>query len=129
MGRIDTKVDIQKDITIQAVYGEVTADEIRKSVLDYYQGEVTRMILWDFRNASLARITGEELRGLVKLTQQYSQRRSGGKTAGVFSSQADLGVGRMFEIQRGMDVNKVDHMTFSDIESAYKWLGKQQEQE
>lgn len=122
MAEFELRIDPSADLTVQEIVGEVTAAEIRQAVQDYYEGTVTRKILWDFRRASLVRITADEIRGLVRLTQQYADRRPNGKTALLFANASSFGMGRMFDIPRNMDAGTIGHMSFMDEASAYAWL-------
>ncbi len=123
MADFDISIDPARDLTVQTVVGEVTAPEIRDAITKYYEGTVTGRILWDFRQASLTRITADEIRGLVRLTQQYADRRPNGKTALLFSSASSFGLGRMFDIPRNADAGTIGHMSFMDEASAVEWLG------
>lgn len=123
MADFDISIDPARDLTVQTIVGEVTAAEIRNAITRYYEGTVTGKILWDLRQASLPGITADQVRGLVRLTQQYSDRRPNGKTALLFSSASSFGLGRMFEISRNADVGAVGHMSFMDETSAFEWLG------
>jgi len=112
MGKIETEVDIQKDLTIMTFHGEITAEEIRNKIHEYFQGKVTRKRLWNFQQASPAHMTASEIKEIVKLSQQYSQQMAGGRIAFVFPSRLAYGIGTMFNIALGFDMNRKDYMSF-----------------
>jgi hypothetical protein len=128
MGTSDTTIDTQEDLTTIVFHGELTAEEIRKTISEYFQGHVTRLRLWNFQDASPAQMTVAEIKEIVKLSQQYSLQMSGGKIALVFPSKLAYGIGTMFNIALGFDMNRNDYMSFTDVDSALKWLEKQHEQ-
>lgn len=63
------------------------------------------------------------MRAIAKASLQYAHWRVGGKTAMVFSSAFEYGLGRMFDLSRNVDGTPVDHMSFHDRASALAWLG------
>ena len=93
MGNIETDIDFQKDLTIHTVSGEITARELIEKIESYYSGRVTRLLLWDFSEASFGKIKADEVAKIAKLTKKYSQRRKGGKTALIFMSDVGYGLG------------------------------------
>ncbi len=124
MGEIQTRVDFEKDLTVNAVAGEITAAEVREKIVEYYEGKVTGLILWDFSKAEIHDVTAEDVRELVELSNSYTSRRIGGKTALVFSSAAAYGFGRMFDILKNVDdAQPVNHASFRNVADALEWLG------
>jgi len=123
MGTIETNIDLAKDLTIQTVSGTISADEIRRRILSYYEGEVTGLLVWDFTNADIGSISASDVRDLVELTNPYATQRQGGKTALVFSSSSAFGMGRMFDLSKEIDGRQVSHASFRDLEAALEWLG------
>jgi hypothetical protein len=124
MGKIDTEIDILNDLTVMTFHGEITAEEIRNKIHEYFQGEVTLKRLWNFQNASPANMTANEIKEIVRLSQQYSLQMAGGKIALVFPSRLAYGIGTMFNIALGFDMNRNDYMSFTDIAAAMEWLRK-----
>lgn len=122
MADFQLRIDTARDLSVQTVVGEVTAAEIRGAIERYYEGTVTGKLLWDLRQAALARITADEIRGLARLTRQYADRRPDGRTALLFANASGFGMGRMFDISRNVDAGEIGHMSFMDEASAYAWL-------
>jgi len=128
MGRIETKIDVLKDLTVMTFHGEISGEEIRRTIHEYFQGKVTRKRLWNFQDASPAQMTSTEIKDIIKLSQQYSLQMIGGKIALVFPSRLAYGIGTMFNIALGFDMNRNDYMSFTDIEAALLWLNREQPQ-
>ena len=122
MASIETSIDLTRQLTIHTVTGEITFAEIVEAVVKYYQGSITQLLLWDFSHASLGQTTSEQIHQLVYLTKPFTSRRKGGKTAFLFATDIDFGIGRMYEIQvNGFD-EYVTHRVFRDKDPALKWL-------
>lgn len=122
MADIATTIDRDRDLTVRTVKGEVTAQELMDALAEYYAGEPTRNILWDFTEAMLERLTVSEVRGLAQATRLHATRRAGGKTALVFSSASAFGLGRVFDQSQSASDTPVDHMSFRDRAAALAWL-------
>ncbi|MCJ7773604.1 MAG: hypothetical protein MUP22_10795 [Desulfobacterales bacterium] len=122
MSKIETFIDKQKDLTIITLTGEITTDEIIQKIEKYYSKDVTKLILWDFSEASLIKITSEEVQKIALLTKKYSEIRKGGKTTLVFVSDLGFGLGRVFEISKDIEGSMVARMIFRDKQEALQWL-------
>jgi hypothetical protein len=119
---IKTSIDLDRDLTVHTVRREVSVDDIRRHIRSYYEGLVTRLLLWDFSNVEIASITASDVRDLVELTNSYAAKRSGGRTALVFSSASVYGMGRMFDLFKEADDRLAYHASFRDLEAAMEWL-------
>lgn len=122
MAEFELRIDASADLTVMTIVGDVTAAEIGDEIRRYYEGPITQKVLWDFRQASLADIRADQVRGLVRLAQGYDDRRPSGKTALLFGNASGFGMGRMFDIPRNMGTGAISHMSFMDEASAYAWL-------
>ncbi len=121
MAEIKTSIDYQLDLTVQTVWGDVTSQEILDKLENYYQGRTTRLILWDWTNATLVRMGFDELHQLVIKARKFS--RKGGKTAFVFSEDVDFGLGRIIEALAKIENYDYEFCCFRSIVDAEKWLG------
>ena len=122
MAEITTLIDSLGVLTKHTVHGTVTSDEIFDKVRDYYRGIITKLILWDFTNATITHISGEEIKILARLTKNYSHFRPGGKTALVMKQSADYGMGRMFEICSSLHNEYIEFRSFTNMQDAMAWL-------
>ena len=64
MAEIKTSINYQLDLTVHTVSGNVTPQEILNKLETYYLSEPTTRILWDFKNATVHKITIDELKVL-----------------------------------------------------------------
>ena len=122
MAIIETTIDIDRQLTIQTVTGEATFAEIAHAIKTYYEGVVTKFVLWDSTQAVLDNVKANEVEALAALTKKCSGRRKGGKTALVFSSDLGFGIGRMFDTHHEILASAVSHGSFRSREEALKWL-------
>ena len=123
MGTIETRIDLDRNLTTHTVSGEISAEDIRRRICSYYEGEVTGLLLWDFSDADIERASASDVRSLVELTNERVERRLGGKTALVFSSTFAYGMGRMYDLSKEVDDHLVRHASFRDLKTALEWLG------
>ena len=121
MSKIETSIDYRLDLTVHTVFGDLTSQEILDKLETYYQGRPTTLILWDFTNATWSGISSNELHNTVMKAKKYS--RPGGKTALVFSKDADFGIGRMLEALAAIEDYDYKFGSFRSIKDAEKWLG------
>ena len=123
MGTITTERDANDRLTINKVVGTLSYDELLNWVIDYYSGTVTKLILWDFREANISLITPSEYRNIAVEVKNRSSERIGGKTAFVFSTDAGFGLGRMTEIYGEIEGIQFEVNSFRSISEAKEWLG------
>ncbi len=121
MAKIETSIDYNEDLTVNIISGELTLKEIIDQFETYYDGETTKQILCDLTNADWSNISTSELRMAITELKKYS--RKGGKTAMLFSTDGDFGIGRMLEVFADIEKYDFEFRSFRDKESAYKWLG------
>ena len=124
MATIETSIDIDRQLTIHTVTGEVLSDEIAHKIKSYNESGPTKFILWDFSKAILNKITSSQIKAFVTLTMQYANLRKGGKTALVFSSDLGFGLGRVYDSHQELAESEIPHMTFRSKELALNWLLK-----
>jgi hypothetical protein len=123
LGEITLEIDRDRDLTVRAIIGDVRVEQLVDALADYFAGEPTMNVLLDFSEAVMGRLTASDVRLLAKVTQQYADRRAGGKTALVFSTANGYGLGRMFEQLRLATGAPVAYKSFREREKAIEWLG------
>jgi hypothetical protein len=131
MGKIETQIDPERDLTIHTASGEISADEILRKIRSYYKGnEVTRLLLWDLTSADIRKLSASDVRDFVDLTNSLTGPRAGGKTAVVVETPLAFGMGRMYELSKdATDQRGIGHKTFRDRKTALEWLGVPAEDE
>ena len=123
MPYIETKIDEEKDLTVQTVSGSFTVEDICDELERYYAGHATMLILWDIIRADLSSWQADQIVSLVKKAKGYSHLRAGGKTAIVISKDLNFGISRMFQSYAENDKIAFEIRVFRDIERAKEWLG------
>lgn len=123
MGEITLEMDRERDLTVRAIVGDVPVQQLVDALATYFAGEPTLNVLLDFTEAVLGRLSSGDVRLLARVTQQYADRRAGGKTALVVGSAIGYGLGRMFEQLRHASGAPVEYKTFRDRAAALEWLG------
>jgi len=58
---VKTKVDHEKQLTIKTVTGEPSFEDSMAAFRQFYEGELTQKVLWDFRKASFSRISSNHI--------------------------------------------------------------------
>jgi hypothetical protein len=117
---IATIIDLEKQLTTFKTEGELLLSEIPEAITAYYQGEVTRLVLWDLRKASLNSLSSQDIQSLAHFLEQHGTIRSGGSTALVAAEDADFGMLRMGEAYA--DDIPFSVGVFRSLQKAQQWL-------
>jgi len=120
VAEIDTSINYELDTTVHNVTGNVTPQEILDKLEKYYQGEPTTLILWDFTNASMNKLTIDELKDLVRKAKKYS--RNVARIAMVFSTDMDFKIGRMLGTMTEIEGYDFEFNVFRKVRDAREWL-------
>ena len=121
--KIDTTVNEKNELTSYWVNGQVTTEQIISTIEDYYSGRrPTKHVLWNFSSTHIHHLKGFEIERIANAALTYSGIENPLKTALVFASKADFGVGRMFEAFSHCVENPKITMCFYTLEEALKWL-------
>jgi hypothetical protein len=122
MAQIDIVKDPKLQLTTITVKGETTAAEISKTILAHNKDQVTILILWDLSQATIEKLTVDDVHGFVGTASLFTQARKGGKTAVVVPTDLGFGMARIYDSLHEVGQSPVSHMTFRDKESALNWL-------
>jgi hypothetical protein len=123
MARIETTVDLEKDLTMYVVNGKVSADEIIEKVVEYYTKHPTKLVLWVMEDAFTEGISTEEIQEIILTAKKYSGSRKEGKTAIVGPKEIDYGLGRMYQTFSEIEGLPYEYRVFKELEEAKNWLG------
>ncbi len=123
MGHITTAYDLPNDLTTFMVVGKMSSDDFYECLDDYYTGSVTLLNLWDATEADLSAIATYEIEVLAYYGRKLAEARKGGKTAIVFHTLHDFGLGRM--LQSLMEIAGLPLETYvcRSHNEAMEWLG------
>lgn len=123
MGTIETTIDQSKDLTVVTATGKMEAADFLEWISSYYNGPVTKLVLWDVSQADFSIIQAEDMRGGAAITQKLSDARRGGKTAIVSKDTLGFGVSRMLEAFYELEGVPFEVQAFHTIDEAMEWLG------
>lgn len=123
MAEIVVSVVIENDLTVFTVTGKVTADEIIRVSHDQYLKEPTRLILWDFTDASSDAIDIPELERIAGEVKDFSEKGAKGKIALVRSVEMNIGLVKMFAAFAEIAGVPYEYRVFKNNETARAWLG------
>jgi hypothetical protein len=122
MAQIAKQIDRRRDLTIMAVTGRVTAGDIVAALDDYYGGEFTANLIWDYTSADLSAITSAQLHQISSVAKRYGHLRQNCKTAIVAPGDLAFGLGRMYETLNEINEIPVQYTIFKRLEEAMRWL-------
>ncbi len=123
-GTIESSLDSTRDLTMYTVNGEFTAEQVSETIREYYAGNPTHRVIWDFTAASFEKIAATVPQQMADVARQHSEVRvEGAKTALVFGSDAGFGLGRMFETFQELQNAPVAYRSFRSRDEALDWLG------
>lgn len=77
---ITATIDHDRQLAIQTVIGEPFFEEGMATLKQFWEGQHTRNVLWDFRKASLAGVSSIEEKAITDYIKSHSEKSSGGKT-------------------------------------------------
>jgi hypothetical protein len=121
---IDSDRDPARDLTIFTVRGQLTFDEQMEILVEFYGGDPTANVLWDFRGIEGNRISSDELRKIIVFIKQHEHKRPGGKTAMVAGTDLDFGLSRMSDAYAETEKLPWKIRPFRSMEEALDWIEK-----
>lgn len=121
MGPIETTQDIARNLTTNVVRGAVFVEDILSWIDDYCRGRMTGLLLWDFTRSSLTKMTSADLAKIAEDIPRKTGTSSNCRSAFVFSTDHDYGMGRMF--CAFLEAGSSEYKVFREIEPAKNWLG------
>ena len=109
-----------ENLTIHRVEGNVTFDQIRSTLVQFYSGSPTKNTLWDLTGGTIETLSTEQVEDLSRVVKEFAPLRTGGKTAWVAPRDEDFGLCRMSEIF-GSDL-PLKLYVFREMAEAREWL-------
>lgn len=124
MGNIRMRVDESADLTIYVAEGYILATDIKNAITEFYDGVVTKHVLWDLSRGDFSGVSPSEITGFADIPRNHLEARAGGKTAIVTGEDLlAFGLSRMYEIQADMKRFNFETRTFQTMDEAMAWLG------
>lgn len=122
MGRIETTYDSSRDLTTFKAVEIMVANDFFDCLQSYYEAGATSLAMWDLSEAELSGLTSDEISNLAQFGSQLASTRSKGKTAIVFNSHFEYGLGRIFQTYVEMNPTPVEVHLFRSCDEAMEWL-------
>ena len=119
--------DRSKDLIIYVCTGQVSVDEILTAAQEYFSGEVTKDVLWDFAEADVDMRQPHIDKLIVYLRTvppEQLEKRRGGRVAIVAPKEYVVGVMEQFKGWAEMVDAPFEFQMFYDAEEALAWLEK-----
>jgi hypothetical protein len=114
--------DTSIDLSIFSCTGQLSADEIMKTVKSIYEGMPSRNIIWDLAESDVSSITADEVRELARGVKKLAHSREGGKTAIVSPKDISYGIGRMYQIFAEIYSQSAQIEVFRSKLEAERWV-------
>jgi len=120
MATIEIQTDKIRDLTVVKVTGNLVVGQLREAMDKYYAGPPTRYCIIDLIGGSWSSIPVEKFNQSIEHISRVD--REGGKTALVFGSDADFGIGRMIESNLSLGNFQKQIECFRSLEKAFDWV-------
>lgn len=122
MANINIELIAENDLIVFTVEGDLSAEEILKYSLKYYDSHPTKFVLWDATKGSVRNITTDAFREIAREIKKRISKRSGGKTALVGGFDTDFGLSRMYEAFAEFEKIPIQYKAFRNIDDAMRWI-------
>ena len=124
MATIKRTTQREASLTILAVKGVLTSQEIIGALAEFYEHDATPHLLWDFSEADLSGITSAHMEQIIAVSKSKAHIRPDGRTALVVQKDLSFGLSRMYETLADISQHPVAYRVFRDKDEAVAWLGK-----
>ena len=121
-----TSTHREDGLTVFTASGPVTFEEQMAALVRFYNASPTPNVIWDFRNIEGNRISGEELRALIRYAKSNSGKRLPGKTALVTGTLLDFGLSRMGTTFSELEGSPWKMASFKDFQEARDWINEKE---
>ncbi|MBN2107697.1 MAG: hypothetical protein JW832_09735 [Deltaproteobacteria bacterium] len=110
------------DLTVFTAAGELTYEEQLAALQEFYDGNPTANVLWDFRSIKGNRITTEELNKIIVFIKRRESKRPHGKTALVARTDLDFGLSRVSQAYADIHELPWQIRAFRSMDEALMWI-------
>lgn len=125
MAPIVTRTDRCKGLTTHVCTGEIHVDEILTAIKEYFAGEGTKDVIWDFAEAEVE-VRQLEIDRLMlylrRLPPEELMKRRGGRVAIIAPKEFVFGVMEQFKGWSAMEDDPFEFRMFQEAEEALHWL-------
>ncbi|MEM7366922.1 MAG: hypothetical protein AAF525_23155 [Pseudomonadota bacterium] len=115
-------VTVDQGVTIFRTRGVISSYELATTIGDFYEGQPTRLVLWDNREADFSTISSTELQNLAQIPAESADKRRDAKTATVVSDDFHHGLARMSDAYLDTAEAPTGLAIFRSYDEAMTWL-------
>jgi hypothetical protein len=108
------------------VIGEISFEEVMTTLRQFWEGQLTISVLWDFRKGSMARFSFIEIERVADYVTFQAEKRTGRKTATVVSRESEYGLSRLINTLRVIRKVPLQLKIFRSMEEANQWLDEEE---
>jgi len=122
MNNISKLVDHQANLTVYIVSGEVSLEDIKTEIQRFYEGNITKDVLWDLSECDVSKVTFKDIQNLAYIPRKHYKTRTGGKTAIVAHRDITYGLSRVYASLTELQALPFETKSFRSIKEAREWL-------
>ena len=122
MGNIQVRVELESDLTVYTVTGQVTANDVINIIKKFYGENVTLNVLWDLSQSDVSKLSADDVHSIAHTPRKYAEMRKGGKTAIVAPTDIAFGLARMYEFMTEIQNYSFKTQAFRTTQEVYRWL-------
>jgi hypothetical protein len=122
MGTIETIYDLDNNLAIHVVKGNVNTLAIITKVKAFIADRPTKYEIWDFTEGAIHSLYAEDIRSMAQVLKEPSEVGKVEKSALVFSDNLSYGIGRMTEVYFSMEKITVEIECFRGLKEAKMWI-------
>jgi hypothetical protein len=123
---ITSKIDRVRNLTINTVRGNITADELRSSVKTFWESPtLTLNLIWDVREATFDKMKYKEMDDILFRLQDYKERfseREFGKTAIVVNNEEQYNIMQQLSNHATLQNLPIIPDVFKTMGEAMAWI-------
>ena len=132
MGEIVKTLDTVLDIAAYTLEGEVSYEDVRGAIDDYYKGKLTRYTVWDFSKVILFNlVTLSEVKLLERHVAEKSKERPGCYDVLVVPDKIKYGLAKMYSVYAQVsfdNIHSVRTVIVHSYEEALAWITSNEKQ-
>lgn len=119
---ITPNINKVKDLTIFKVTGVLSFDKVKLVVRNFYDGDPTKHVVWDFIDSAEVQLNSDEVEAISNFRLRFEGKKASGKTAFVAKKNILFGLARMFDIQSRFRKAPFTINVFRNVDEARQWI-------
>jgi hypothetical protein len=122
---IKTEINNDKQLTTHTVIGDISFEEFMATLKQFWEGQQTINVLWDFRKGGVSHVSSKEAVAVANYVTHLTEKRVEGKTALVASVDLWYGISRMAQTLGEIKGLSFQMEIFKSYEEAIQWLDEE----